>query len=520
MGKVAWMMNVIKCENGHYFDSDRYDRCPICNATNNKQITSQGLRFQDTVSFADSEKAFCCRKSEQQIQMEKDEKAITVLEKAIKKYAESNFKDKIAHELIVSSLINAPLLFPVEIDLKAMFGSMDPTKLKEGDVIRNEQDVRMRILTLTLDDGTEIIPAFTSDEEANKGPKSSIIRYYPINYLPVISSMNKIVVINAFGNCKYAFGKYLIDEVLTPIVRNDFNKRADNVGYIPAENNEDELIGTLIDNKYQVLKEIGRGSLSRIYLCAEKRFNKIWTAKVIDKKQKQYNGVLYDSIMQETRMVMHLDHQGIQRIVDFIETDRYLFIIREYVEGEPISAIFEQYGPQPVDKVIDWAKQVCEILQYLHTINPPHIHRDIKPMNLILMPNGKVKLIDFGIMRTYKVGAKGDTCCLGTRGYAAPEQFGNMGQTDARTDIYGLGMTMFNLVTGIKVNDLTFQIKPIRQINPALPKRLEEIISRCINSDPAKRYKSAEDLLYALNNAKDKDAPKGLFGNLFNKKTF
>ena len=118
-------------------------------------------------------------------------------------------------------------------------------------------------------------------------------------------------------------------------------------------------------------------------------------------------------------------------------------------------------------------------------------------------------------MRLFDSKKSMDTVCLGTKGYAAPEQYGGLGQTDARTDIYGLGMTMFNLVTGINPDDRPYEIKPIRQTNPNLPKRLEDIVCKCIEPNPDKRYQSAAALLVALNGEKDPDAPKGLFEKFF-----
>ena len=102
-------------------------------------------------------------------------------------------------------------------------------------------------------------------------------------------------------------------------------------------------------------------------------------------------------------------------------------------------------------------------------------------------------------MRIYNPAKKGDTYCLGTRGYAAPEQYGGMGQTDARTDIYGLGMTMYHLLTGRDPEVLAEDPKPIRQYGPALSAGLEKIVSKCVEQDPKKRFQNCDGLLKALN---------------------
>ena len=114
--------------------------------------------------------------------------------------------------------------------------------------------------------------------------------------------------------------------------------------------------------------------------------------------------------------------------------------------------------------MIKWAKQLCDVLGYLHSQNPPIIYRDMKPANIMLKPDGNVVLIDFGTAREYKENNIEDTTCLGTMGYAAPEQFGGMGQTDARTDIYCLGATMYHLVTGMNPCEPPYEIRPSEKL--------------------------------------------------------
>ena len=133
---------------------------------------------------------------------------------------------------------------------------------------------------------------------------------------------------------------------------------------------------------------------------------------------------------------------------------------------------------------MEWGKQLCDVLAYLHSRKPPIIYRDMKPDNVQLKPDGTITLLDFGTAREYKYrGAEGsDTSCLGTRGYAAPEQYGGMGETDARTDIYCLGATLYHLLTGHNPSLPPYEMKPIRTINPALPRGLEQIILRCTHA--------------------------------------
>lgn len=441
-----------------------------------------------------------------------DAKALAFLEAGMATFAKSDHKDEVSLKLIIAALSDAPLYFPVEIDLEAMLGSVDPTKLKAGDTLQPSKDVKMRILTLTPESGVEFVPMFTSNEEVNKGPSASIIRFYPQDYLPKLVQMDKPVIINPFSENRFLLSKQLITEVLLPLVENKTKPQSDVV-----EQPADKYIGKTVDGKYEVLKLIGRGGFYTTYLVRNIHVNKAWAMKVCDKKNRHYSPAMRENILTEPYMMQKLDHPAIPKVVDIIEDEESLFIVRDYIEGETLETIVKMYGAQPADKVIEWGKQMCSALGYLHSQNPPLIYRDMKPANTILKPDGSVKFIDFGIMRAYKPNQSSDTCCLGTKGYAAPEQFGGS-QTDARTDIFGLGMTMFRLVTGINPTEPPYEIKPICLVNPNLPKGLEYIISKCTQPNPAERYQSCDELMADLNNYLGLPKPKGIFEKLFGKK--
>lgn len=177
----------------------------------------------------------------------------------------------------------------------------------------------------------------------------------------------------------------------------------------------------------------------------------------------------------------------------------------DYIEGETLEYVVNNQGAQSQDLVIDWAKQLTEVLHYLHTRTPAIIYRDMKPSNVMLKPDGNIKVIDFGIAREYKESNLNDTTYLGTRGYAAPEQFGGKGQTDARTDIYCLGMTLYHLITGKNPMEPPYEIYPIRYWNPSLSGGLENIIEKCVQLNPKDRYQSCAELLYALEHYEEED---------------
>ncbi len=264
-------------------------------------------------------------------------------------------------------------------------------------------------------------------------------------------------------------------------------------------------IGSLVDGKYKILNKVGQGGMSVVYLAMNEKANKQWAVKEVRK-----DGVLdFESVKQglvaETDILKKLDHPNLPSIIDVIDTQDSFLIIMDYIQGNALNKALEEYGAQPQEYVIEWAKQLCDVLGYLHSQNPPIIYRDMKPANIMLKPDGNVTLIDFGTAREYKEKNIADTTCLGTVGYAAPEQFGGMGQTLSRTDIYCLGATLYHLVTGMNPCEPPYEIRPIREINPSLSGGLERIIMKCTQRDPNDRYQSAAELMYALEHYEEED---------------
>ena len=264
-------------------------------------------------------------------------------------------------------------------------------------------------------------------------------------------------------------------------------------------------IGSLVDGKYKILNKVGQGGMSVVYLAMNEKANKQWAIKEVRK-----DGVLdFESVKQglvaETDILKKLDHPNLPSIIDVIDTEDSFIIIMDYIQGNSLNKALEEYGAQPQEMVIKWAMQLCDVLGYLHSRNPAIIYRDMKPANIMLKPDGNITLIDFGTAREYKEKNLADTTCLGTVGYAAPEQFGGMGQTDARTDIYCLGATLYHLVTGMNPCEPPYEIKPIREINPSLSSGLERIIIKCTQRDPNDRYQSCAELMYALEHYEEID---------------
>ena len=264
-------------------------------------------------------------------------------------------------------------------------------------------------------------------------------------------------------------------------------------------------VGDLIDGKYKILNEIGRGGMSTVYLAINEKANKPWAVKEVRKNGISNRELVKQSLMVEINLLKKLKHKGLPSIVDIIDQQDNYLIVMDYIEGITLENIMQEEGVQPQEKVVDSAIQLCDVLQYLHTRKPAIIYRDMKPSNIMLRSDGSVVLIDFGTAREFKERHVEDTTCLGTQGYAAPEQFGGMGQTDERTDIYSLGATMYRLVTGHNPSEPPYEMYPITHWNPRLSTGLEGIIAKCTSKDPKSRYQSVQEVRYALEHYRDLD---------------
>ena len=269
-------------------------------------------------------------------------------------------------------------------------------------------------------------------------------------------------------------------------------------------------VGTILGGKYEILKKIGQGGMSIVYLAMDTHLNKQWAVKEIKKSKSQNTKTLLKSLQREANILKMVDHPVLPRIVDIINHNGTVVVVMDYIEGRPMSEVLKLEGAQSQEQTIEWAKDLCSALNYLHSMDPPIIYRDMKPSNIMLKPDGKVKLIDFGTAKEFDVESIADTTALGTRGYAAPEQFGDargrgIYRTDARTDIYSLGATLYHIVTGKNPSEPPYVIKKIRDWNPNLSNGLEKIIDKCTKPNPEERYQNCSELIYDLEHYEELD---------------
>lgn len=258
----------------------------------------------------------------------------------------------------------------------------------------------------------------------------------------------------------------------------------------------------ILEDRYELLRVIGRGGMSIVHLAYDLRLDKQWAVKEI-RSDKSENQIYIDSLVKEANLIRNLDSKYFPRIVDIVKKKDIVYIIMDYIDGKTADSLLEA-GPQTQENVICWGIQLSEALSYLHSQNPPIIYRDMKPQNVMITSSNEVRLIDFGTAREYKFERNNDTTCLGTPGYAAPEQYGGIGQTDERTDVYSLGKTLFHLVTGINPTTIV-HVEGIRYYNRNLSSGLEKIIEKALQPNPKNRYQTCIDLKHDLENYQDLD---------------
>ena len=201
--------------------------------------------------------------------------------------------------------------------------------------------------------------------------------------------------------------------------------------------------GCLFDDKYKIIKLIGSGGCGRVYLAENTRTKDFWAIKEIPCDDTNIR-----QVEREVEVLKKIRHPALPRIVDVLREEGVIYLIEDYFEGRNVEEILKECKRVDFEVAVQWAYEICDIMIFLHGQTPdPIIYRDLKPSNIILSPEGSLKLVDFGSVRHYRTDSPSDTVYIGTRGYAAPEQYGS-GQTTKQSDVYSFGITMLRLVTG------------------------------------------------------------------------
>jgi serine/threonine-protein kinase len=268
--------------------------------------------------------------------------------------------------------------------------------------------------------------------------------------------------------------------------------------------------GSALGTKYAIVSRIARGGMGAVYevrdLTSPQPTNRLalkemsFTMLKVLGPEKQK--IVIDGFRREFSLLSKLTHPHLVRAHDYFEEHGRQYYVMEYIDGQTLEMIMDGMPPGhflPVERVMVWARQLCNVLTYLHAQNPPIIYRDLKPSNIMeLTGTQTIKVFDFGIARFYKPGKKSDTLRFGTNGYLAPEVIARRAQTNEQTDVYALGVLLHQLLTRYDPQIDPFRLPPIHSLNPDIPPQIASAIERAISLDPARRTLTAQDVLIDL----------------------
>lgn len=258
--------------------------------------------------------------------------------------------------------------------------------------------------------------------------------------------------------------------------------------------------------KYRLIREIGRGGTSRVYLGVERRTGKKYAIKIYNDKKE------FEQACGEHSILQTLHFPAIPAMRESMYMGEKGFIVMEYVPGMTLKQFIQQNGMVTEEQATVWSIGMCDVLSYLHGRKPPVVYRDLKPANIILSPASGIKLIDFGaatecIKRISDEKNLIRAELIGTAGYAAPEQADRQGRMDTRADIYTLGATMHHMLTGIPPYKEPGRFEPVRKYNKPVSATMEGIVKKCVEKDPNRRYRFCEEIKRDLKTA-DADRKK------------
>jgi serine/threonine protein kinase len=266
-------------------------------------------------------------------------------------------------------------------------------------------------------------------------------------------------------------------------------------------------VGSVVKGKdeYRVKRLVGGGGMAWVYQVekvAEPNAGSLWALKELRPQTQDPDTQAHaeNLFKQEVEILQKLSHPNLPRVVDYFKEQGRSYLVMEFIWGESLEKRLEgTQSPLMERQVLQWAVQICEVLGYLHTRRPPIIFRDLKPSNIMVNNAGVIKLVDFGIARTYKENKLQDTIALGSENYAAPEQWGQA-QTDPRSDLYGLGATLYHLLANMPPSPafLPSEPQPVNVLNSALSAGTVQIVSKAMARRREDRYQSAAEMKQAL----------------------
>ncbi|MEJ2606979.1 MAG: protein kinase [Anaerolineales bacterium] len=262
-------------------------------------------------------------------------------------------------------------------------------------------------------------------------------------------------------------------------------------------------INSLLYNRYRILELLASGGMGAVY----RGFDENLTVQVAIKENLFVTPASGRQFMREARLLASLRHPGLPRVTDHFEIPgQGQYIVMDFIPGEDVHSLMRKRGgkPLPEETVLQWAQEIMQALAYMHSRPQPVIHRDIKPGNIKITPEGRAILVDFGLAKAHDPK---ETTTMGARaytpGFAPPEQYGP-GSTDTRTDIFSLAATMYALLTGripadsVKREMGVEHLVPIRKLNPSISPHVAQAVERAVKTQPGERFQSIKDFQEAL----------------------
>ena len=259
-------------------------------------------------------------------------------------------------------------------------------------------------------------------------------------------------------------------------------------------------IDSIVLDRYRILNVAGKGGMGRVYHALDIQDVSHWAIK----EDLSEDG--YDQLCEEAEVLADLDHPALPKTRGVQNWMGKHYMLMQYMEGITLSDMLKRQEKYTEEQVLDWFLQIADVLKYLHGRQRPIVYRDLKPSNIIIN-NGKVKIIDFGIAEEYSAQENSEEMQKGglTKGYAAPEQYSRRFKADVRTDIYALGVTIHYLLTGKNPIEPPYEFLPVRKLSPEVSPAMEAIVKQCLQPNPDRRYKTANALYHDLTHIGEKN---------------
>ncbi len=303
----------------------------------------------------------------------------------------------------------------------------------------------------------------------------------------------------------------------------------------PRATQQASYIGQMLgDGEYTIEAVLGQGGMGRVFLAShatlliplaikqgradapipevviaeldrtlhgEERGRRTVNTRVTENDFPSSGGMNTDRFLREALLLARLQHPALPALYDYFFEDGYWYLVMDYIPGPTLMSYLHKEAPLPPLEALNYAMQLCDVLDYLHRQTPPVIFRDIKPSNIILAPDGRAMLVDFGIARYFKEGQLNDTTEFGSPGYAPPEQYQGEGQTDGRSDLYSLGVLLHEMLSGQHPVGMGGKLESLHYLKPNISPVLSGLVSVATRTEPMYRFQSAHSFFRALEHA-------------------